>query len=217
MSARSRSESRHRQHCELGRNQLSRTQYQVLFYCIIPDIFLIYAAIYYVYWCNDWFKVIVVWRLYYLQFDMQRLRYFASRKRLRGWVPPPWIFAFPMKFFENISHGYVFLVKKSNGDNEKILSLLHDLENQGQTLFCMTFLISGRKHDTNSILVSILTFSRSRISKMLKKLRDLNGWPWNSRSHTFIVWPFLAPAVFMLQTWSWCRLYHLQCRGSQKT
>ena len=46
-------------------------------------------------------------------------------------------------------------------------SLLHDLENQGQTPFCMTFHISGCKHDTNSILVSILTFSRSRISKML--------------------------------------------------
>ena len=131
-------------------------------------------------------------------------RYFANRKRLRG-VPPPWIFAFPSKFFGHFSQGYVFRNKESNGDNENILSLLHDLENQGQTPFCMTFLISGCKHDTNSILVSILTFSRSRISKMLKNLRDLNGWSWNSRSHTFIVRPFLAPAVFMLQTWSWCR------------
>ena len=39
-------------------------------------------------------------------------------------------------------------IKESNGDNEKILSLLHDLENQGQTPFCMTFLFSGCKHDT---------------------------------------------------------------------
>ena len=91
-----------------------------------------------------------------------------------GWVPPPWIFAFPSEFFENISHGYVFGVKESNGDNEKILSLLHDLENQGQTPFCMTFLISGYKHDTKLILVSILTFSRSWISNMLKKIM----WPW---------------------------------------
>ena len=75
-----------------------------------------------------------------------------------GWVPPPWIFAFPSEFFENISHGYVFGVKESNGDNEKILSSLHDLENQGQTPFCMTFLISRYKHDTKLILVSILTF-----------------------------------------------------------
>ena len=87
-----------------------------------------------------------------------------------GWVPPPWIFAFPSEFFENISHGYVFGVKESNRDNEKILSLLHDLENLGQTPFCMTFLISGCKHDTKLILVSILTFSRSRISNMLKKI-----------------------------------------------
>ena len=56
------------------------------------------------------------------------------------WVPPPWIFAFQSKFFENILYGYVFGVKESNGDNEKNLSLLYDLENQGQTPFCMTFL-----------------------------------------------------------------------------
>ena len=87
-----------------------------------------------------------------------------------GLILPPWISAFPSEFFENISHGYVFGVKESNGDNEKILFLLHDLENQGQTPFCMTFLISGCKHDTKLILVSILTFSRSRISNMLKKI-----------------------------------------------
>ena len=91
-----------------------------------------------------------------------------------GWVPPPWILVFPSEFFKNISHGYVFGVKESNGDNEKILSLLYDLENQGQTPFCMTFHISGCKHDTKLILVSILTFSRSRISKMLKTI----PWPW---------------------------------------
>ena len=70
---------------------------------------------------------------------------------------------------ENVSHGYVFGVKESNGDNENILTLLHDIKNQGQTPFCMTFLISSCKHDTYSILVSILTFSRSRILKLLKK------------------------------------------------
>ena len=89
--------------------------------------------------------------------------------------PSFWIFAFPSEVFENISHGYVFGVKESNRDNEKILSSLHDLENQGQTPFCVTFLIFGCKHDTTSIWVSILTFSRSRMSKMLKKLRDLDG------------------------------------------
>ena len=87
-----------------------------------------------------------------------------------GLMQPPWIFAFPSEFFENISHGYVFGVKESNGDNEKILFLLHDLENQGQTPFCMTFLISGCKHDTKLILVSILTFLRSRISNMLNSI-----------------------------------------------
>ena len=33
---------------------------------------------------------------------------------------------------------------------------MFDLENLGQTLFCMTFHISSCKHDTKSILVSIL-------------------------------------------------------------
>ena len=51
---------------------------------------------------------------------------------------------------------------------------MFDLENLGQTLFCMTFHISGCKHDTKSILVSILTFSRLRIAKMLKT----NKWLW---------------------------------------
>ena len=83
---------------------------------------------------------------------------------------PPGFLPFPSEFFKNISHGYVFGVKEYNGDNEKILSLLHDLENQGQTPFCMTFHISGCKRDTKLILVSILTFSRSWISNMLKKI-----------------------------------------------
>ena len=91
-----------------------------------------------------------------------------------GGYHPPWIFAFPSEFFENISLWYVFGVKESNGDNEKILSSLHDLENQGQTTFCMTFHISDCKRDTKLILVSILTFSMSRISKMLKTI----PWPW---------------------------------------
>ena len=67
----------------------------------------------------------------------------------------------------------------------------------------MTFHISGCKHDTKLILVSILTFSRSRISKCWKQTRDLDGWPWNSRSHTCIVWPSLTPAVY---NYTWCRL-----------
>ena len=115
--------------------------------------------------------IIIIYIPISTSFNPQMPKVFRQPKTPKGGgCNPPWIFAFPSKFFENISHGYVFGVKKSNGDNEKILSLLHDLENQGQTPFCMTFLISGCKHDTKLILVSILTFSRSRISKMLKKI-----------------------------------------------
>ena len=72
-----------------------------------------------------------------------------------GYHPPPWILVFPSEFLKNISHGYVFRVKESNGDNEKILSLLHDLENQGQTPFCMTFHIFGCKHDTIKVNLGV--------------------------------------------------------------
>ena len=76
--------------------------------------------------------------------------------------------------FENNSHGYVFGVKESNGDDEKILLLLEDLENQGQTPLWVTFSISVCKHDTNLISVSILTFSTSRMSNILKN-QVVNG------------------------------------------
>ena len=44
---------------------------------------------------------------------------------------------------------------------------MFDLENEGQTHLCMTFRISGCKHHTDINFVSILTFSRPGISKML--------------------------------------------------
>ena len=101
-----------------------------------------------------------------------------------GLIQPPWIFAFPSEFFKNISRGYVIEVKEFNGDNEQILSLLHDLENQGQTPFC-TFLISGCEHDKKLILVSILTFSRSRISNMLEKGYVTLTFNLETQGHTY--------------------------------
>ena len=48
------------------------------------------------------------------------------------------------------------------------LTLMVDLENKGQTHFCMTFRISGCKHHTDMIFVSILTTSRPGMSRMSK-------------------------------------------------
>ena len=48
------------------------------------------------------------------------------------------------------------------------MTLMVDLENEGQTHLCMTFRISGCKHHTYMIFVSILTNSRPRMSKMVK-------------------------------------------------
>ena len=93
------------------------------------------------------------------RFNPRTHKVFRQPKTPRGGgYHPPWILVFPSEFFGNIFHGYVFGVKESNGDNEKIPSLLYDLENQGQTPFGMTYHISGCKHDKKLILVSILTF-----------------------------------------------------------
>ena len=48
------------------------------------------------------------------------------------------------------------------------MTLMVDLKNEGQTHLCMTFRISGCKHHTDMIFVSILTNSRPRMSKMVK-------------------------------------------------
>ena len=127
-------------------------------------------------------------------------------------------FAFPSKFFENMYDEYVIGVKESNDDNEEILSSLRVLENQGQTPFCMSYHISGCKHDTKLVLVSILTFSRSGISKLSETI----AWPWRlvlELKVTYIHYmTFLSSGCS-----SWCRLdhgvnsQHLQCRESRKT
>ena len=48
------------------------------------------------------------------------------------------------------------------------MTLTVELENEGQTHLYMTFRISGCKHHTDMIFVSILTISRPRMSKMLE-------------------------------------------------
>ena len=53
-------------------------------------------------------------------------------------------------------------------------TLTFDLERQGQTHFYMIFVIFGCIHNTDLILVSILTNSRSVISNKPK----LITWPW---------------------------------------
>ena len=122
-----------------------------------------------------------------------------------GWVPPlHWILVFPCEFFENITYGYVFGVKESNGDNEKILSLLLDLEIQGQTPFWMTFVISGCKRGTDLILVSILTFLGSRRSKKLKSI----FWPWRLTLKIKVIYMYRYDLCYLLQE-TWYQLDHV--------
>ena len=63
-------------------------------------------------------------------------------------------------------------ISKKNKIN--FLTLTVDLERQGQTYFYMTVLIFGCIHDTDLILVSILTNSKSVISNKPK----LVTWSW---------------------------------------
>ena len=64
----------------------------------------------------------------------------------------------------------------------------------------MTFLSSGCIHATDLILVSILTFARSRISENPKSVT----WPWcltlKIKVKHFFAWPFVSPVVNMIQT-----------------
>ena len=62
----------------------------------------------------------------------------------------------------------IFMVEDLRKLKISHLTLMVDLENEGQTHLCMTFRISGCKHHTDMIFVSILTIWRPRMSKMLK-------------------------------------------------
>ena len=59
-------------------------------------------------------------------------------------------------------------VKDLEKNKTNYLTLTFDLERQGQTHFYMTFVIFGCIHDTDLILVLILTNSRSVITKKNK-------------------------------------------------
>ena len=121
----------------------------------------------------------------------------------------------------------IFKVEDHRKPKINHLTLMFDLENLGQIFFCMTFHISGCKHDTKSILVSILTFSRSKISKIIKT----NTWPYRLTlklkvihfSHMTLLISGCMPAIYSILvsnltysrsrisenlfpvTWPWCQ------------
>ena len=68
----------------------------------------------------------------------------------------------------SVSDSNFLEVRDLEKDKTNYLTLTFDLERQGQTHFYMTFVIFGCIHDTDLILVSILTNSRSVISKKTK-------------------------------------------------
>ena len=88
---------------------------------------------------------------------------------------------------------------------------------------CMTFPISGciLATDlcilaTDLILVSILTFARSRISENLKSVT----WPWwltlKIKVKHICVWPFVSPVVNIIQTLSVYRFQQFWSLGCRK-
>ena len=95
----------------------------------------------------------------YSHFNPRMLKVFRQPKTSKGgggYHPHPLDFCLPVRIFWKYFYLYCMTLK---------IKVKH---------FCMTFHISGCKHDTKLILVSILTFSRSRISQMLKTI----PWPW---------------------------------------
>ena len=79
----------------------------------------------------------------------------------------------------------IFEIEDIKNVENKPVTLTVDLETQGHTLFYMTLLISGCMSTIDSILVSNLTYSRSRISENLFSVT----WPWCLTS-IFKVKPF---------------------------
>ena len=64
------------------------------------------------------------------------------------------------------------------------LTLMFHLENEGQTLVCMTFRISGCKHPTDMIFVSILTLLRPRMSKNVELIHVSSTFDLETQGHT---------------------------------
>ena len=89
-------------------------------------------------------------------------------------------------------------VKDLEKNKINYLTLTVDLELQGQTHFHMTFLIFGCIHDTDIILVSILTKSKSVFSKKT----ILVTWPWRLtfevKVKQTISWPSSFLVVYMI-------------------
>ena len=84
------------------------------------------------------------------------------------------------------------------------VTLTVDLQNWGHkyTLH-MTFRISGCMYSKDKISVSILTFSRSRISKKQNQLPNLDSWPWTSRSNLLFL---LLYDLSYLWLYTWYKL-----------
>ena len=64
------------------------------------------------------------------------------------------------------------------------MALMVDLENEGQTHLCMTFRISGCKHHTDMIFVSILTISRPKMSEIVKTICVSLTFDLETQGHT---------------------------------
>ena len=101
------------------------------------------------------------------ELNLRHPMYFANRNAQGGgYYQPSWIFVSPSEVFE------IFLMGMFSGSrNTTVISLLHDIENQGQTPFCMTFLISGCKHDT--IIRIPQTWYILRFNRLIDRLSSL--------------------------------------------
>ena len=89
-------------------------------------------------------------------------------------------------------------VKDLEKNKTNYLTLTVDLDRQGQIHFYMTFLIFGCIQDTDSILVSILTNSRSAISGEQKLVTWLRRLTSRIKVKLTIQWPSSFYVVYMI-------------------
>ena len=115
-----------------------------------------------------------VW-LYWVRFNPQMPKVKIHLGRPRGWIPPPGFLPSRPNFVK------IFIMGMFSGPSNPTVIMKQFylycmiLKIEVKHLFAWPLLSSsGCKHDTKLILVSILTFSRSWISNMLKTIM----WPW---------------------------------------
>ena len=143
-------------------------------------------------WPGKWLTSRFPWPVIFFLLYMTRYRYWCRFYHIRDWETQKWwtylrrTHAWPRKWlwrhdFRDLSYFFyytwhvidigvdftIFETEKLKNDKRIYVELTRDLESDCDVTISVTFRIFSTTHDTLSILVSILPYSRLRNSKMI--------------------------------------------------